>query len=103
MAWQTCVGLMLTAAALTSAAQQTDYKDAWTSGIVAQLRAPSTRELQADEYKHNMHDPIKLYANKVSSLFPDGTMLLPRMPACACCTKFIGSSCFSISPGAAKL
>ncbi len=76
MAWQTCIGLMLTAAALTSAAQQTDHKEAWTSGIIAQLRAPSTRKLQADEYKHNMHDPIKLYANKVSSLFPDGSMLL---------------------------
>ena len=70
MAWQTCIGLMLTAAVLTSAAKQTDHKDAWTSGIIAQLRAPSMRKLQADEYKHNMHDPIKLYANKVRILCP---------------------------------
>ena len=44
---------------------QTEHKSGWASGIAAQLAAPG-RELHAEnDHKWDMHDPIKLYANKV--------------------------------------
>ena len=44
---------------------QTEHKSGWASGIAAQLAAP-VRKLHAEnDHKWDMHDPIKLYANKV--------------------------------------
>ncbi len=44
---------------------QTDHQAGWLSGLVAQLRAPGRRLAGENDHKHDMHDPIVLYANKV--------------------------------------
>lgn len=45
---------------------QTDHRSGWLSSIAAQLLdGPGRRLLGESDHRYDMHDPIKLYANKV--------------------------------------
>ena len=52
---------------VTICSAQTDHRSGWFSSIAAQLkgRESERRLLGESDHKYDMHDPIKLYANKV--------------------------------------
>lgn len=58
---------LFTIASLTVASchAHTDHRAGWVSGIAAQLTAPGRRLQGESDHRWDMHDPIKLYANKV--------------------------------------
>ncbi len=58
--------LALLSVVLQSCQAQTDHRSGWLSSIAAQLLDGSGRNLLGEsDHRYDMHDPIKLYANKV--------------------------------------
>ena len=63
---------------------QTDHRSAWFQSIAAPLRGGKGRRLTGEsDHRYDMHDPIKLYANKVGPFSnPRYAVLAPSLAHC---------------------
>ena len=58
--------LLLCSAIAAPCLAQTDHRSGWFQSIAAQLTDASNRRLLGEsDHRYDMHDEIKLYANKV--------------------------------------